>query len=365
MRSIHLTACAVALALSSPVAASIPPSVDEIVSRYVAARGGYEKLKAIRTLIFRGVYREGDYSSPRAAMSLMRPYLKLVGDAEAPNPDFAEGYDGSAWEYYGDPGVVLRTVGAASAAGRHATAIDGPLVDYRERGWRVAVAGVETIAGRSAYRLKITMPDGFEQEEFIDAETWLLVAERKAAPIHAFGQAVATEERIEDYRPVAGVLFPFSRREVEIASGKTLNEIRWTTITANRELDPKRFSPPEIERTPAQRLYEQLFAARSDAEAVMWSYRDFRRAYPEIDLRAGLEFIGFQMVKFGDTAAALALLRANASDHPGSATSAFGFARAHRAAGDIDAARAELRRALALDPTLKRAADLLRELGEE
>src|SRR5258708_5461604 len=122
-----------ALPVSSP-----PPTTDEIIDHYVAARGGAEKLKAIRTIIYRGTYHEGDYTNSGAAMSLMRPYYKLVGDAEHPSSEFAEGYDGSTWELYGDPGFVVRTTGAASAAGRHATSIDGPLIGYHERGWTVA-----------------------------------------------------------------------------------------------------------------------------------------------------------------------------------------------------------------------------------
>ncbi len=78
------------------------------------------------------------------------------------------------------------------------------------------------------------------------------------------------------------------------------------------------------------RLLEQLNAARSDTAAVRWSYRDFRRAYPAVEIRAGIEFIGFEMLE----------------------------------AGDLAAARAEARRALQLDPNLKRAASLLRELGD-
>jgi hypothetical protein len=75
-------------------------------------------------------------------MSLMRPHYKLVGDAEHLSTNFAEGYDGSAWEFYGDPGIVVRTAGAASAAGRHATSIDGPLIDYRQRGSNVMLKGI-------------------------------------------------------------------------------------------------------------------------------------------------------------------------------------------------------------------------------
>src|SRR5215831_8064770 len=93
--------------------------VDQIVERHIAARGGREKIAALRSIVIRGEYREGDHVSPNATLALMRPFYKLVGDPDRKIGDFAEGYDGSAWEYYGDPGIVVRTVGAASAAGRH------------------------------------------------------------------------------------------------------------------------------------------------------------------------------------------------------------------------------------------------------
>jgi hypothetical protein len=111
--------------------AAQPPFVDDIVARYIAARGGRERIAALTSLVIRGEYREGEYVSPGAVMALMRPYYKLVGDPDKPVGEFAEGYDGSAWEYYADPGIVIRTVGAASAAGRHRARFDHPLIDYR------------------------------------------------------------------------------------------------------------------------------------------------------------------------------------------------------------------------------------------
>lgn len=335
------------------------PTVDEIIGRYIAARGGIEKLHAIQSLVYRGVYTEGSHTAPHAAMSLMRPYLKLVGDAEHLNPDFAEGYDGSAWEFYGDPGVVVRTVGAASSAGRHATSIDGPLVDYASRGWTVELAGIEPIGDRKAWRLVVTMPDGFRQEEFIDVETYLLIAERKTAPIHAFGERVRSEERIGDYREVAGVLFAFAHREVEIATGKVLSQMQWNEIVANDPLDPAAFSPPQFTRTPLQAFLEQLYAQRTDVQAVLWSYRDFRLAWPAVDTRGGIEFIGYQMLKMGDVAGATALLERNAADYPTAATSAFALGRAYLTAGKTEAGKREMERALALDPHYERAKEAL------
>ncbi|HJW93633.1 MAG TPA: tetratricopeptide repeat protein [Thermoanaerobaculia bacterium] len=338
-------------------------NADQIIDKYIEARGGLAALHSIRTIIYRGDYHEGDYQDHKAAMSLMRPYYKLVGDAEKPNPEFAEGYDGSAWEYYGDPGFVVRTTGAASAAGRHATTIDGPLVDYRERGWKVTLEGADKVGDRNAYRLRVHMRDGFEQDELIDAETFLLIAERKAAPVHAFGKAIASEERMSDYKPVeGGALFAFKHQEVEIATGRVLNEMTWTSITINHELPASAFSPPEVKRTAIGQLIEQLYAEREDGEAVMWTYADFRRAHPDVDTHDAAQIAGYQMLKMKDIPAATALLAANAHDYPNVPSAHFGLGRAYRTAGDNLKAKAEFRRALEIDPKYQRAIDALKEM---
>ena len=341
-------------------AATTLSDVDAIVERHIEARGGRERIAALKTLVFRGVYREGDYVSPDASMALMRPNYKLVGDPDKPIGTFAEGYDGSSWEYYEDPGIVLRTVGEASAAARHRARFDHPLIHYRAHGATVVLEGRETIGGRDAYKLLFTHEDGFREHFFIDAETFLIIAERKTAPIHAFGEAVRTESRFKDYRPVEGVLFHFLDEEVEIATGKVLSTFTRTSITANKPYDPAVFSPPEFKRTPLQRWIETLFAQRDDPHAVLWSYRDFRLANPSLDTRNAAEVAGFQILKAGQIKTAIALLERNAADHPASSSSAFGVGRAYRTAGDTTKAREWFERAAKMDPPDKRAIEALR-----
>ncbi len=362
--SIRAFGCALGLCLSVRAAGAATPTAKGIVDRYVDARGGAERLRNLRTAVYRGEYREGSEVNGNATMAIMRPFYKLVGDPAKPDPEFAEGYDGSAWEFYGDPGIVMRTVGAASAASRHGLEIDGPLADFEQKGSSVTLIGREKVGDRDAYRLRVRMMDGFEQDELIDSESWLLIAERKVAPIHAFGNSVASEERFFDYRPVEGVLFAFSSREVEIASGRVLNEMKWGSITVNEKLDPSVFSPPNFSRTALQTLLEKLFAERADREAVMWSYRGFRRAYPEVDTDAGIQAIGYQMLKMGDSVSAVALLEANAAAYPKSSGAAFGLGRALKTSGKPAEARAAFERAVALDPKNKRAAEALKELGK-
>jgi hypothetical protein len=360
-----LLALAFTIANSVLAEDKVLPDVDEIVARYVTAIGGAEKLKQLFSLVSRGEYREKGVVTTDGALVKMRPYYKLVGDPEKRDPDFSEGYDGSAWEFYKDPGIVLRTVGKAAAATRHGLAIDGPLFQYREKGSAITLHGIETIDGQKAYRLRVRMADGFEEEEFINAKNWFWIASRKIAASHAFGGAVATETRFSDFRPVNGILFPFSSKEVEIATGKVLNEMRTTSIVANQQLDPAIFSPPVFPHTLLQTTMELLFGERTDVEAVMWTYRDFRRAHPDVETDEAMQVIGYQMLKMGDHPAAVALLTANAADYSKSSGAAFGLGRAWRETRQTAKARAAFGSALRLDPKNERALQALNEMDAE
>jgi hypothetical protein len=337
------------------------PSAEEIVARHLEARGGAARLAALKTVVYRnGTYHEGSYTgSGRAFMAMARPYFKIVGDPADTSSDFREGYDGSAWEWYRSPGIVVRTVGAANAAIRHNLDPEGPLSGYREKGTRIERIDDASIGRRNAYGVLVTLRDGVRTEYYLDQQTFLIVATRRAAPIHAFGAPVASEERFGDYRAVDGILFPFKATETEIATGKELSSMQWGAIDVNRELPREWFSPPQFTRTVLQDFLEHLYYERADTSALRWTYIAFRRGHPETDTREGIETIGYQMLKMGDYTGGIAVLRMNADDYPQSSTSAFGLGRAYNAAGDTLRARQGFERALRLDPNNKRAADAL------
>jgi hypothetical protein len=365
----RLRALLLLVALSAaPLSAEERPGVDDVISRHIEARGGYEALAAIRTLVrSEGLYREPGYEgSGQAFMAHARPYHKVVGNPESPG-GFMEGYDGAAWEWFAEPGVVIRTVGEAAAAARHGAYLDGPLVDYRERGSTAELGELTPIGERQAWRVTLTARDGFRMDYFIDAETWLVIAERMAAPIHAWGAPVARETRVGDYRRVGGVLFPHHFTETDLATGRMVSEMRWGRLEVDRDLPRWWFSPPPYPGRPAERsllatFLEHLFFERADGDAVMWTYADFRRVHAEVDTREGVELIGYQMLKMGDTRAALRLLEANAADHPHEASAAFSLGRAQAAAGRLEEARVSFERALELDPDHDRAGQALRSL---
>lgn len=355
----------VLMLLPSLAPAAAPVSADTVIERHLAARGGVERLRAIRNLMFeKGMYSEKGYSGEfagDATMMLARPYYKLVG-YPGRSKDVMEGYDGAAWEWYADPGIVLRTTGAASEASRHYADVEGPFLDYRAKGSTAELIGEATIGDRPAYQVRLTMMDGFATDNFFDTKTYMLMASRQTAKVHAFGDKVTSETRFDDFRAVAGVLFPFRSREVEIATGKELNAMQWGSITANRDIPIAWFSPPVFERTPVQTFIEQLYGQREDPASVMWTYRNYRRIHPGEDTSDAAQVAGYQALKMGAIPSAIALLEANAKDYPDKPNAAFGIGRAYATAGRKDEARREFQRALKLDPKHERAKAALKDL---
>src|SRR5215510_1883994 len=64
-------------------------------------------------------------------------------------------------------------------------------------------------------------------------------------PLHATGPNIESLTTYNDYKPVAGVLFPHSFVERNTATGVVMNTLRWNRIEANIKIDDRQFSPPQ------------------------------------------------------------------------------------------------------------------------
>lgn len=349
-----------ALLLFQAAGAAQAASVDEVIDRYFDARGGIEQFEKIENIRYSGgTYREPNYvNDGHAAMTVARPYYKLVGDKERPGV-FMEGYDGSAWEWFEDPGVVLRTVGKASEAIRHYAGVEGPLLDYRAKGSTATYKGAVEFDGRQAHVIELVRRDGHTEVFYFDDETHLLVASGMQAPIHAFGLYVQRLTRISDYREIGGILIPFRFVTVEMPSLRVLDSMQWGHVDVNVDLPDDWFSPPDFERGPTQALIEHLFHQRDDLSAMLWTYHEFRLARPATDTADAVNIAGFQILKMGQSENAIALLQQNVADYPDRADTRYNLGRAYESVERFDEAKTEFQKAVENDRAYKRAQDAL------
>jgi hypothetical protein len=364
-RAISVMVVAIALLVSVTDVRAQVDTADEVISKHIESIGGYAAIKSLQNLVYsNGMYIEGDFRSDgNSAMSVGRPYYKLVGDKNSPG-QYMEGYDGAAWEWFADPGVVIRTVGRASEAIRHYAGVESPLFEYRKKGSTAEIVGETEFDENSVIVIRLTQGDGHVEQFYIDKRSYLVLATSREAPIHAFGEAVMKLTRNSDYRRVGGVLIAHAYQSVQLPSGDTLSTMQWGNIVANQALPEDWFSAPEFERTDIQRFIEQLYDQRGDLESVMWTYRNFRAAFPMVDTSEAVNMAGFQILKMGVTDTAIALLSQNVMDNPDSAAASFELGRAHHTAGNVPAAREEYTRTLALDPDHEPAQSALLTLPE-
>src|SRR4030095_3921390 len=118
--------------------------------------------------------------------------------------------------------------------------LDGPLVDYKEKGHTVELLGKEEVEGTPAYKLKLTLKGGDVRNVYIDAENYLemKVNLKRKTP----GGEIEVDQFIGNYKPVNGVLFAFAI-ETKI-KGQTVNQITLDKVETDVAIDDALFKMP-------------------------------------------------------------------------------------------------------------------------
>jgi hypothetical protein len=183
-------------------------TADELVTRNLAARGGANKLRAIRTMKLTGTLSFGDTTSP-ISVQARRP-SQIREDFKVQGNDVTRAYDGTTgWqsEKAGDQTKAeALTAGDADNIREEAeNAIEGPLLDYVRKGSKLKVLGRDTVDGKAVYKLKITTHMGTSITQFLDAATYLEIHEEIERTVD--GKLVMIVEDVRDYRDVGGVKF--------------------------------------------------------------------------------------------------------------------------------------------------------------
>lgn len=204
-------------------------TADELVSKNIQARGGIEKIKAVQTYRATGKLTAGGGITAMAGLDRMRPNLlrqnfTLQGMTQVQAYDGATGWQIQPFGGRKDPELMgeddLRDLTIDAD-------IDGPLVDYKEKGNSVEYLGHDIVDGDDALRLKVTLKNGDIVYYYLDPDTYLEI--RKETQEFIRGSVKETVADLGSYKPVAGVMYPFS-----ISFGPKNDPTSWATVTADK-----------------------------------------------------------------------------------------------------------------------------------
>lgn len=204
-RKLVMAVCAAALFSVSAFA----QTVDEIVEKNIKARGGMDKIKAVKAVKMTGKMKMGAMEAPFVIIN-SRPN-KIRTDFTIQGITGTQAYDGttgwSVMPFMGKKDAEKMSEDEVKAVQEDAD-IDGSLVDYKTKGNKVELLGKEDVQGSPAYKLKVTMKNGVERTLYIDADTFLEVKAESKRKIQ--GQDMEGETLLGDYKAVDGIMFPFS-----------------------------------------------------------------------------------------------------------------------------------------------------------
>jgi hypothetical protein len=200
-----------ALALAAVFPAEVrAETLDSLIARHVEARGGRERLESIRTLRASGRALAGPGREALVTRGVRTPgRIRTEFTFQGVTAVYA--CDGSSCWYVAPLSGVFEvepmTEADTSLVIEQADLV-GPLVDWKAKGDDVELLGKETIDGREAFRLKVTLSGGGVRTDYLDAETALLVRRESTRTIG--DQTIDVETTYSDFRPVGGVMFPHS-----------------------------------------------------------------------------------------------------------------------------------------------------------
>ena len=230
----------VAALIALTASALAAQTVDEIVAKNIASRGGAEKWKSIESMKMTGTINAGGRTIDLIAWT-KRPNLSRQ-EMSSNGEKAVQAFDGTRFWVMppGAPGPQ-EMKGPPAELAKAQSEFDSVLFDYKNKGATVELVGKESDEGRAVYHLKITRKGGAVQHYFLDADTGI---ERKITSTlnGPNGQTATATIEFGDFRNVDGVMVPYTIKN--LVDGRPVSQVTVSTIEFNVPIENDLFRMP-------------------------------------------------------------------------------------------------------------------------
>jgi hypothetical protein len=241
-------AAATTVATAAAPQAPAPLSVEQIVDRNIAARGGLAAWRAVKTLTIAGELDAG--GKPNHALPFVlkekrqrKSRLELVFKDQTS----VQVYDGTqGWKvrpFLNRNEVEAYTPAEAKSASAEQD-LDGPLVDYAAKGTQIALAGSQPVEGHPAYKLKLTLRNGEKRYLWIDAASFLEL-KIDGQPRKLDGRLHNVAVYFRDYKTEYGLTIPLLQ-ETAVEGVKQPYKMTISRVAVNEPMDDALFQKPQL-----------------------------------------------------------------------------------------------------------------------
>jgi len=244
---------AIAFLVAAPASAQ---TVDELVARNLQAKGGLDLLRQTNSVKMTGIFKAFQPSEMLMPMTTWAKRPNLVRQEAEVTPPAVQGQapqapskpmkvvraaDGvNVWMQQG-AGAPQALPAAQASQMMQDSEFDSVFVDYRTKGVTIELVGVEKLAGKDVYHLKVQRKNGPVQHYYLDAQTSL---EAKVTSEVAQGGSSATvDTELSDYRTVEGRVVPFKTRQ--LVNGQPAAEMTIDRVEFNVPMPDSLFKMPD------------------------------------------------------------------------------------------------------------------------
>jgi len=218
-------------------------TVDQLVRAHLAARGGEERIRAVRSLRMTGRISNPHGGEMPMTVEWRRPGAVRI-EATIQGMKMIQAFDGErGWLVVPFGGRMdPQPAGAEDVARlRRSADFEGPLVDAAAKDNRIDLVGRESMEGTPVDHLRVTRADGEVVDLYLDAESHLVIRESGTATQQGMEARYAVT--FGAFREVGGLLVPFEReRRVEGMPGAQVTTIE--AVELDVALPDERFAMP-------------------------------------------------------------------------------------------------------------------------
>lgn len=215
-------------------------TVDDIVAKNIKARGGIDKFKSVNSMKINATVTAQGMKLPVTIYS-KRPNM-MREETDMQGQKMVRAFDGTtAWTI--NPmmgGAPQALTGSAANMAMDSADLEGPLVDYKQKGHTVEFVGNEKLDGKDVHHLKITRKTGTVQHLYLDAETGL--EKKTIITLEQGGMKMDLEIQLADFKSVDGLMMPSGTRQ--LMDGNEVAQVTVDKIELNPQIDDSIFKMP-------------------------------------------------------------------------------------------------------------------------
>jgi len=231
------------LTLLGAAASAQTPTVDEIVSKTMAARGGLDKLRAVNTMKMVGKVTMQGREFPITVMA-KRPNL-MIQEMTIDGTRVVSAFDGDkVWVVNPMLGInePQEMSGSMADEMRDQSIFGGPLVSYKERGETLELVGPSTVGDVKTWKLKLSRANGRTMFIDVDAATGLEL--QWSRRVDQNGMSLDVDSVMSDYQPTdKGIVVPRTMRT--LVGGHQQGLLKVDSVTFDTPIDDAAFQMPK------------------------------------------------------------------------------------------------------------------------